>query len=314
MILSNSNPPTILVTGATGLLGRFIVLELQRRGIQVRALVRQGSEDQARALGVEIALGKLEARKSLLQAASGVSGIIHAACTFTNPEEDIKAMQTLLEAWDQGPFVFITSVDVYGYPQILPIDETHPLESHSDYGRGKLECERLLEQAARKAKRSDWSILRPPHIWGPDRRSLKHRFSPVSELFARIEKGQPIALPGEKVASFGDDWVDARELAWAVAECLNKPLGGAANAINSHFLWGDFCQTVINLVKSSSTLEYRDLKNIGEQELPSKNFFAQTWQYAGKKLEQHLGFRPKYLWQNTLAESLTKNTKDQSCR
>jgi len=47
----------ILVTGATGLSGSFVIRELQRRGLAVRALVRETSVSAAQALNVDLAIG-----------------------------------------------------------------------------------------------------------------------------------------------------------------------------------------------------------------------------------------------------------------
>jgi nucleoside-diphosphate-sugar epimerase len=294
----------ILVTGGTGMLGRFVVLELQRRTQSVRVLARAFSADHARALGVEVVIGDLGDADSLRLATQDITGIVHVACTFTDPATDVAAMKILIEGWDRGPFVFISSVDVYGYPQTTPINEHHPLNTASAYGQAKVKCEQLLENTANIKGRTDFSILRPPHIWGPDRRSLEHVFSPVTALVKRIRDGQPVILPGTAGTPFGDDWVDSRKLAWAVAECLIKPLSGAANAINEHFFWNEFCQVLIGLTHSSSVIEFRDLEQITNDELPSKHFFAQRWRYAGKKLEQQLGFQPRHVWQKTLAAIL----------
>ncbi|MFM8933798.1 MAG: NAD-dependent epimerase/dehydratase family protein, partial [Gemmataceae bacterium] len=50
-----------LVTGATGLLGSHVAEQLVRRGEQVRALARPGSDQEfLRGLGVEIVSGDLE--------------------------------------------------------------------------------------------------------------------------------------------------------------------------------------------------------------------------------------------------------------
>jgi nucleoside-diphosphate-sugar epimerase len=291
----------ILVTGGTGMLGRFVVLELQRRAQPVRVLARASSADHARALGVEVIIGDLGDADSLRQAMRDVDGIVHAACTFRDPKTDISAMQILLESWNRGPFVFISSVDVYGAPKTTPINEHHPLNADSAYGQAKVKCEQLLENTANIKGRTDFSILRPPHIWGPDRRSLEHVFSPVTALVKRIRDGQPVILPGTAGTPFGDDWVDARELAWAAVECLTKPMSGAANAINEHFFWNEFCQVLIALMRSSSVIEFRDLEQITNDELPSKQFFAQYWCYNGEKLEQQLGIQPRYVWQDVLS-------------
>jgi uncharacterized protein YbjT (DUF2867 family) len=77
----------ILVTGATGVLGRFVVEELLRRGHAVRLLGRSRTDvDRA-----EVALGDLRDPESLVRAGRGVGGIVHAACTLTDSAVDIAA-------------------------------------------------------------------------------------------------------------------------------------------------------------------------------------------------------------------------------
>jgi nucleoside-diphosphate-sugar epimerase len=282
------------------MLGSFVVRELQRRGKPVRVLARESSAGAARKAGVDVAIGDLADGDSLRRATRGVDGIVHAACTFSRPEVDIAAMAALLEAWERGPFVFISGVAVYGLsPRWLPITEDHPLDDTSPYGQGKIRCEALLADAACAKQRADWSILRPPHIWGPDLRSIAHQASPVGGLYRRAVAGQPLVLPGATEAewsTYGDDWVDARELAWAAAECLDRPLGEPANAINSHFIWHDFCQELIRLTGSRSALQHT---------AAGDDFFAQPWTCSAERLAQRLGFRPQYQWQETLATAST---------
>ncbi len=290
----------VLVTGDTGMLGSFIVRELQGHGRPARVLARAASAEVARQHGVEVAIGDLADGDSLRQATRGADAIIHAACTFFQPEVDVAAMAALLEGWDRGPFVFISSVSVYGRSLWLPTTEDHPLNDASGYGLGKIRCEALLAAAAATRHRQDWSTLRTPHIWAPDRRSIAHEASPVGELYRCAANGQPLVLPGATEAewsTYGDDWVDARELAWAAVECLDRPLSGPANAVNSHFIWHDFCAELIRLTGSRSFMLHEPMGN---------PFFAQPWTYSGARLAQRLGFRPQYRWRDTLAAALAQ--------
>ena len=240
----------ILVTGGTGMTGSFIVRELQHRGKQVRVLTREESRGKASALGIEVAVGNLEDKESLHRAYQGVTGIVHVATTFPEQKDvDIAAMQTLVETWDEGAFIFISSVDVYGRPDPVsfPVTEKASLrKGYSDYADGKIRCEELLVSTAEQKGRRDFSILRPPHIWGPTRRYLeKHT---LAELYQTGKQDAPIVLPGEteqEWSTYGDAWVDTCDLAWAVAECLDKPLGHAMNIITGHFCWHDVCAELI---------------------------------------------------------------------
>jgi nucleoside-diphosphate-sugar epimerase len=127
----------------------------------------------------------------------------------------------------------------------------------------------------------------------------------VTLLYARIRRGKRFVLPGateEQWSQYGDDWVDARELAWAAAECLQRPLGAPANAINSHFIWHEVCVELKRRSGSDSQIMHKDYDAITNEENPRKDFFAQRWSYSGQRLQQRLGFRPRYQWQETLAE------------
>ena len=82
---------------------------------------------------------------SLRHRTQGVAGVVYVACRFTDGVEDIAAMQALLNGWQQGPFVFVNSLDVYGWARPAPISEEHPLSAtYTNYGRGKVMCERLV--------------------------------------------------------------------------------------------------------------------------------------------------------------------------
>ena len=49
----------ILIIGATGLSGHFVVLELLRRGYALRGLAREVSAPKLHALGIDVAIGDL---------------------------------------------------------------------------------------------------------------------------------------------------------------------------------------------------------------------------------------------------------------
>jgi len=174
----------ILVTGGTGLLGSFVVRELQGRGKAVRILARAGSAQKAEETGAQVAVGDLGDAESLRQAMQGATGVVHAASTFIQPEVDVPAMEALLDAWELGPFVYISSVDVYGFVQEVPVLESHPLNGDWPYARGKQRCEQLLQEAAKERGRSDLSILRPTHVLGP--RSTYGR----AEVFTNLRSPQ----------------------------------------------------------------------------------------------------------------------------
>jgi nucleoside-diphosphate-sugar epimerase len=293
----------ILVTGGTGLTGQFVVEELLRRGHAVRVLCRTEASATTCAAGAEVAFGDLRDPESLIRAARGTDGIIHAACTITDSTVDIAAMQALLAGWQTGPFVFISSLDVYGFAGPNPVTEDTPLsETYTDYGRGKVICERLLAVAAAEAEAAGRSsrsgghvILRAPYIWGPH--PTAHRRLVVQRLQdERLQDRKTIVLPGRDESEWGryqDAWIDVRDLATIVAESLARPANGPLNVLTGHFTWHDLYVELIRLTGSRSVLVHKPLEEITEDELPRKQLYAQTWQFSEARLAHHLGTIPR---------------------
>lgn len=286
----------LLITGGTGLAGSFIVRELLARGEAVRILSRQSSLPPL-LHPAELYQGDLEDKASLKRAAKGVRGIVHVASTLDlDPDTDIEGTKELIALWEEGPFIYISSCDVYGLPKWTPTTEDHPLdETYTPYAGAKIRCETMLRDHAEKQGRNDYTILRPPVIWGPDPRCTKYT---VDKYADKIHKHEPITLPGMTAAEwsrYGDAWVDTRDLAWVVAECLEKPLGGAANVLSGHLLWHEVFSETIRLLKSKSQIVHEGTE-------PA--YFAQTWRYSDTTLREHLDFQSRYDWKTTLAEAM----------
>jgi dihydroflavonol-4-reductase len=74
---------TILVTGATGFVGSAVARRLVRHGLEVRVLVRPGSDRRnIDGLDVDVATGDLADRDSLERAAKGCAALFHVAADY----------------------------------------------------------------------------------------------------------------------------------------------------------------------------------------------------------------------------------------
>lgn len=175
----------ILVTGASGFIGSFVVEEALRRGMQVWAGVRKSS---SRAFLQDERINFLEldfsSREQLADQLRGheFDYIVHAAgVTKCLHHEDFYRVNTqgtrhfidaLLDV--QMPikrFVFISSLSVYGpireqqpYEEITEDDQPRP---NTAYGKSKLEAERYLESVGNQLP---FIILRPTGVYGPRER------------------------------------------------------------------------------------------------------------------------------------------------
>jgi nucleoside-diphosphate-sugar epimerase len=169
-----------LVTGGTGFVGRHVVNSLRRRGIDVTALVR--SEQRAHHLvqnGVRLVLGDLDDTTAMASATAGQDVVFHVAgliaarneAEFHHANRD--GTQNLLAASRQahiGRFILVSSLAAAGPSRPgQPLRGTESPRPVTAYGRSKLAAEVAVRAAA-----IDWTIIRPPLVYGPwDREVLK---------------------------------------------------------------------------------------------------------------------------------------------
>ncbi|CAN7524903.1 NmrA/HSCARG family protein [Pararhizobium sp. LjRoot235] len=140
---------TILVTGATGNVGRQIVEHLVKRGADVRALVRDPSKANVQA-GVSVVQGDFLDVDSLRKAMSGVSTLFLLNAVV--PDEFTQALVALNVARSAGieriVYLSVIHADVY-------VNVPH--------FAGKFGVERMIEQMDFKA-----TILRPAYFMQND--------------------------------------------------------------------------------------------------------------------------------------------------
>jgi nucleoside-diphosphate-sugar epimerase len=169
---------TVLVTGATGLLGSHVVDLLVERGERVRALVRRGdNHERLTKLGVEVCCGDLGDHRSLEAVVQGMERVLHCAAKTGpwGPEaeylrinvEGLKALVEAALAAGVQRFVHVSSITVHGNDVRGTADETAPLRVEPNpYSRTKVAGERLLA-ALVSERAAPITIVRPGWIYGP---------------------------------------------------------------------------------------------------------------------------------------------------
>ncbi|MFH8983053.1 condensation domain-containing protein [Streptomyces varsoviensis] len=290
---------TVLVTGGTGGVGAFVLRELAARGRPVRALARPESAHQVTGDGVEVVEGDLSDLDSLRAAAEGVSGVIHAACTFTRPEVDIAAMRTLVDSWRAGTFVFVSSVDAYGQPTAAEVAEGGPSEGPlSAYGQAKLDCERMLLRAAGTEGRGGASAVRSPIVWGAHPRLRDQlRWGATGTLYQAALAGEPLVLPEPSPSGehswYGAPWVHAAALARALAVCVDEPVLGVANAVGGHVGWPELAAELARLLGGGSEIRYAPPADADKD-------LHHRWRYRADRLAAPLRELPGEDWRTVL--------------
>jgi uncharacterized protein YbjT (DUF2867 family) len=159
-----SSRTVVALTGATGFVGRAVVEEAHRRGIALRALVRR---EQPACEGVEWVRGDLADRAALADLVRGAAAVLHVAGVVNTPDPrdfhigNVSGTEALVEcarAAGVRRFVFVSSLAARE-PAL------------SAYGRSKREAEQAVAESG-----LDWTIVRPPAIYGPRDREILELF------------------------------------------------------------------------------------------------------------------------------------------
>lgn len=172
----------ILITGASGFIGSFIVEEALRQGFETWAAVRKSSSREflqdGRIRFIEL---NLSSKSQLVEqlGSEKFDYVVHAAGVTKclnkadfrriNTEGTKNLVEALLELkMPLKRFVYLSSLSVFGaireQQPYEPIRETDTPQPNTEYGRSKLEAERYLDSVG---DRLPYVILRPTGVYGP---------------------------------------------------------------------------------------------------------------------------------------------------
>ena len=168
----------VLVTGATGFVGPYLVRELSDRKARIKVLSMNKTsslfEDKT-----TVVSGNITDQSSLKNIMKGVDIVFHLAAVsnvnyaISHPRETFETNATgtlnLLEEARKNEvekFVYISSSHVYGIPQYLPMDEKHPVNPHEPYAASKAAAEMLVTIYALNYGLKT-TIIRPFNMFGP---------------------------------------------------------------------------------------------------------------------------------------------------
>ena len=170
-----SRTRTLAVTGGTGFVGGHLLRVARAAGYEVRALTRGWRPPQD---GMEWIEGALDRPESLAALCAGADAIVHIAGLINAATR--AGFETVNVV---GTLAMIDAARAAGVRRFIHISSLAAREPElSDYGWSKAKAERVVA-----ASGLDWTILRPPAIYGPGDRE-------TFELFKMARRGL-VALP-----------------------------------------------------------------------------------------------------------------------
>jgi NADH dehydrogenase len=202
----------VLVTGATGFVGRYVVRALLKRGITPVCLVR--SPDKLRRILNDIdgqryepAQGVLSDPASIRRAAEGCDAVIHLVGIIL--EKPLKG-QTFQKVNVDGTRAVLRAAESAGIKRYVHMSAlgTRP-DGVAAYHKTKWAAEQLVRDSA-----LDWTIIRPSLIHGPD-----GEFMQLIKTFVTARLMPPV------IPYFGDGQKKIQPVAVQdVAECFVRAL------------------------------------------------------------------------------------------
>lgn len=261
----------VFLTGATGNVGRAVLAECQRRGLEVMALVRRERDLP----GVRQVVGSLEEPDRYAAAVAEADAVIHLACSRSiEPadvlEQDVMGTLYLLETWRRGPFVFMSSQVVYG-PPTGPLSEDAAYVPSCWYDLGKVVNELQVRMVA--AGRGPRIILRMPLLlfW-----TEAEFLGPIRHQLAR--GGGFTFGSGAGPDTFGSSYVTAGDIGRAVVGALAIERDGTFNVASGFTTWADLLEETGRRMGTRPRLIVRESGETleGEMRLPQSRSALDT--------------------------------------
>jgi nucleoside-diphosphate-sugar epimerase len=308
----------IVVIGATGHVGTYLVPRLVRAGHEVVALSRGQREPYAPApewRAVERVTADREAEDAAGAfgeriAALAPDAVIDMVC-FT-PESARQLVDALRPT--RPLLLHCGSIWVHGPVARVPVTEDEPRTAYGEYGTGKVAIEALLQREA-VAGGVPSVVLHPGHISGPWP-SITPAGNLDLDVWRRLATGEPLALPGLGLGVLHH--VHGDDVAQAFERALTRPaaIGSSFHVVSEQAMTlrglaagvaGWFGrEPVLEFVEWA---EFERRVGAGHAEA-TREHVARSIAASIDRAREVLGYRPRFSSLDALHESLRRLVAD----
>jgi nucleoside-diphosphate-sugar epimerase len=196
---------TLAITGGTGFVGSRLIALAVEAGHRVRALTRR---EQAEREHIAWVPGDLHDDAALAALAQGADAVIHVAGVVNAPTREGFAAGNI-----DGTRNMLAAAADAGVKRFVHVSSLAAREpGMSSYGWSKAEGDKLVEDSP-----LDWTIVRPPAIYGPGDMEML-------ELFKLARRGLALLPPGGRLSVIEVGELGRLRLALAVSDSCKRTL------------------------------------------------------------------------------------------
>ena len=293
----------VLVTGADGFIGSHLVEHLLCAGAQVTALAQYNSfnfwgwlEDIPSLDQVRVVTGDVRDSYFCLSLLEKVEVLFHLAALIPIPysyqapesyvETNVKGTLNLCQAARKGAverFIHLSTSEVYGTAQYIPIDERHPLQAQSPYSASKIGAD-AIAVSFYSSFRLPIFIARPFNVYGP-RQSAR---AVIPAIISQIATGAKVVKLGNVTTTRDFTFVDDMCRGLLAVANLDSGLGEVFNiGSNQEISMSELFRLIAEIMSSDARIE-TDLER-----LRPAGSEVQRLRCNGEKLRDASGFRPE---------------------
>lgn len=172
---------TLAITGGTGFVGRHLLRLAIGTGYDVRALTRGWKPPEDEIAWID---GALDRPDSLAKLAGGADAVIHVAGLISGSKAGFESVNVA------GTAAMIDAARKAGVRRFIHISSLAArVPELSQYGWSKARSERLVA-----ASGLDWTIIRPPAVYGPGDRETLEFFKLARRGFVPLPPSGAISL------------------------------------------------------------------------------------------------------------------------
>jgi len=192
----------ILITGGEGVLGWHLAEKFHEAGYKVFTTTKNGERPNYTSRNYTL---DIRDRSSFNNLPRDVDIVIHAAaisrvgvaqtnpdlCLKVNVEGTLNLAEWTLSLERPPLLIFLSSREVYGEASYVPVDENHPTNPISVYGKSKLMAENILHD--RKKHGLQYIIIRLTNVYGSTR---DYPDRAIPSFIINSLKGNPLIIYG----------------------------------------------------------------------------------------------------------------------